>query len=411
MRILFIHQNFPGQYPHLAAHLAADLANTVVAIGERANMERRAQPAGVRLIGYPSPTAARPEVHPFVRGHESAVRRGHLVAQTMMKLRERGFVPEVVCAHPGWGETLFVKDVYPEARLIGYFEFFYHGIGADVGFDPEFPTSFDDLCRVRVKNSTMLITLDAADAGVAPTRWQQIQAPAAYRSKIEVVHDGIDTVSVCPDPGASLTLGDGRVLTAADEIVTYASRNLEPYRGFHIFMRALPAILARRPQAQVVILGGDQVSYGVAAAGGGSYRERLLAELGDAIDTSRVHFLGRVPYRTYLAVLRISKAHVYLSYPFVLSWSMLEAMAAGCMVIGSNTPPVAEVIENSVNGWLFDFFDHQALAARVCDALADPAALEATRAAARRTVVERYDLKRVCLPRQIALVAGAASGQ
>ena len=409
MRILFIHQNFPGQYPHLAAHLAADPGNTVVAMGERANMERRAQPAGVRLIGYPSPAAARPEVHPFVRGHESAVRRGHLVAQTMMKLREQGFVPEVVCAHPGWGETLFVKDVYPEARLLGYFEFFYHGIGADVGFDPEFPTSFDDLCRVRVKNSTMLITLDAADAGVAPTRWQQMQAPAAYRSKIEVVHEGIDTANVCPDPADSLALPDGTRLTAADEVVTYVSRNLEPYRGFHVLMRALPAILARRPRAQVVIIGGDQVSYGIPDPAGGTYRARLLAELGGSLDRSRVHFPGRIPYRRYLSALRISSAHVYLTYPFVLSWSMLEAMAAGCMVIGSRTPPVEEVIEDGVNGWLTDFFDHAALAQRVCEALEAGPALAALRAAARRTIVERYDLRSVCLPRQVALVTAPSA--
>ena len=407
MRILFIHQNFPGQYPHLAAQLAADPANTVVAIGERANMEKRAQPAGVRLIGYATPAGAKREVHPFVRGHESAVRRGHLVAQVMMKLREQGFVPDVVCAHPGWGETLFVKDVYPASRLIGYFEFFYHGRGTDVGFDPEFPTSFDDLCRVRVKNSTMLLTLDAADAGVAPTRWQQVQAPAQYRPKIEVVHDGVDTETVCPDPSDRLTLADGTVLTAADEVLTFVSRNLEPYRGFHVFMRSLPAILARRPAARVVIVGGDEVSYGIANPAGGTYRASLLAELGGALEPSRVHFTGRIPYRSYLAMLRISSAHVYLTYPFVLSWSMLEAMAAGCMVIGSRTPPVEEVIEDGVNGWLTDFFDREALAERVCEALAKRSALGALRAAARRTVVERYELKRVCLPRQMAIVQGS----
>ena len=404
MRFLFIHQNFPGQYPHLAAKLAADPAHTVVAIGERANMEKRAQPPGVRLIGYLTPTAAKREVHPFVRGHESAVRRGHLVAQVMRKLREGGFVPDVVCAHPGWGETLFVKDVFPASRLIGYFEFFYHGRGADVGFDPEFPTSFDDLCRVRVKNSTLLLSLDAADAGVAPTYWQQVQAPPEYRRKIEVVHDGVDTDTVRPDASDSLTLPDGTVLTAADEVVTYVSRNLEPYRGFHVFMRALPAILARRPKARVVIVGGDQVSYGVPDPKGRTYRASLLAELGDALDLSRVHFLGRIPCRGYLSVLRVSSAHVYLSYPFVLSWSILEAMAAGCVVIGSRTAPVEEVIEHGVNGWLTGFFDTAALAERVVEALAAGPALARLRAAARRTIVERYDLAGVCLPRQIALV-------
>lgn len=406
MRFLFIHQNFPGQYPHLAARLAADPGHVVVAIGERANMEKRAQPAGVRLIGYPTPVGARREVHPFVRGHELAVRRGYAVAQVMLKLREQGFVPDVVCAHPGWGEAQFVKEVFPQARLVGYFEFFYHGRGTDVGFDPEFPVSFEDLCRVRAKNSTMLITLDAADTGVAPTAWQHAQYPQEYRPKIQVVHDGIDTDVVCPAPNESLTLQDGQEITANDEVITYVSRNLEPYRGFHVFMRALPGILARRPKARVLIAGGDEVSYGVPNPAGKSYRESLLAELGDSLDRSRVHFLGRIPYRKYLSLLRISSAHVYLSYPFVLSWSMLEAMAAGCFVIGSRTPPVQEVIEDGVNGWLVDFFDKDALADRVCNALEAGAALQPLRAAARDTVVERYDLKRICLPRQLAIAHG-----
>ena len=407
MKLLFVHQNFPGQYPHLAAHFAGIPGNEVVAIGERANMVRRAQPRGVRLLGYDAPPATDARIHPFVRGHEAAVRRGHLAARVMQRLRASGFVPDVVCAHPGWGEALFVKEVFPDARLVGYFEFYYHGRGSDVGFDSEFPAAFDDLCRVRAKNATLLLTLDAADAGVAPTRWQRAQAPTEFRSKIDVVHDGIDTVVATPDPDACVKLADGRMLTTRDEVITFVARNLEPYRGFHAFMRALPDILVRCPTAQVLIVGADEVSYGVRNPAGGTYRASLLAEVGDALDRSRVHFLGRLSYRDYLSVLQVSRVHVYLTYPFVLSWSMLEAMAAGCFVVGSRTPPVEEVIEDGVNGWLTDFFDRDALVERVCDALGAGHSLDALRAAARRTIVERFDLTRVCLPRQAAIVQGS----
>lgn len=408
MNLLFIHQNFPGQYGHLAALLAAVPGNRVVALGEHVNVMRRARLPGVETLTYETPAGAGEATHPYVRAHEAAVRRGQQVARSLMALRSSGFYPAVICAHPGWGEALFVKDVFPRARLLGYFEFFYRALGADVGFDPEYPATLDDQCRVRAKNATMLLSLDAADAGVAPTSWQQRQFPAAFQPKIAVIHEGIDTDIVAPDAGERLTLAGGVVLTRADEVVTFVVRNLEPYRGFHVFMRMLPALLARRPRAQVVIVGGDEVSYGTRLPEGQTYRERLLAESGDSVDRSRIHFTGRVPYRMFLSVLRISSAHVYLTYPFVLSWSMLEAMSAGCLVIGSRTPPVEEVIEDGVNGWLCDFFDLEGWATRIAAALEAGARLDPVRAAARHTIVARYDLKRLCLPQQVALVHSLA---
>ena len=411
MKLLFIHQNFPGQYRHLATRFAAEAGNRVFGLGDRGNLAGRPRLPGVEMLAYPAQPGASAGTHAYVRSHESAVRRGQAVARALLELRRRGVVPDVICAHPGWGEALFVKDVMPESRLLGYFEFYYRGAGSDVGFDPEFPASLDERCRVRVKNSTMLVSLDAADAGIAPTRWQEAQFPAAWQAKIAVIHDGIDTDGIRPDPDDRLTLPDGEILTTADEVVTFVARNLEPYRGFHVFMRALPRILERRPQARVVIVGGDEVSYGRPPDSGGTYREQLLAECGDAIDPGRVHFLGRVPYPRYLSVLHVSSVHVYLTYPFVLSWSLLEAMAAGCLVVASRTPPVTEVVEDGVNGWLTDFFAVEALAERVCEALASRRSLASLAAAARQTIVEGYDLQRLCLPRQTELVRGLAGGK
>lgn len=392
MRLLFVHQNFPGQYRHIAAHYARQ-GHEVCAVGESRNLARTARIPGVKLYGYDLPGATAGGFSaPVVR----AIDRGQRVAAGAAALKRRGFRPDVIFAHIGWGEALFLKDVFPEARIILYCEFYYRAHGADLGFDPEFPVTTDKIQRVRVMNAPLLMALATSDVGMAPTGWQHRQYPAVYRRRIAVIHDGIDTDVVAPggerDP----------------QLITYVARNLEPYRGFHSFMRAIPEIQRRRPQARIVIVGGEEVSYSPRLPAGHTYRQRLLAELGDRIDLSRVQFLGRVPYADYLRLLRRSAVHVYLTYPFVLSWSLLEAMSAGCLVIGSHTPPVEEVIRDRENGLLVDFFSPQAIAAKVDEALGmDQWPL---RVAARKTAVERYDLWRVCLPAQLRLVE-ALQGQ
>ncbi len=235
-------------------------------------------------------------------------------------------------AHIGWGEALFLKDIFPEAKLLLYCEFFYRARGADTGFDPEFPPSSASFARLRVMNAPLLMALEAADLGVAPTHWQRRQFSPGYKDRIAVIHDGVDTDRVLPGEQPE------------EELITYVARNLEPYRGFHVFMRAIPEIQRRRPKARIVIVGGDEVSYSPRLPPGETYRERLLRELEGKIDLSRVHFAGTIAYRDYLDLLRRSAVHVYLTYPFVLSWSLLEAMACGCLVVGSRTPPVQEVI-------------------------------------------------------------------
>jgi len=410
MRVLLVHQNFPGQYKYLAPALAASPDNEVIAIGEEANI-RRAQgfDPRVRLLGYPEPQGASKQTHHYLHSTEAAIRRGQAVARLAIALRQQGFTPDVICAHPGWGEALFLKDVFPAAKLLLYLEFFYRAHGSDMGFDPEFPTSFDDRCRVRVRNSTQLLSLEAADAGISPTRWQRDQYPRAFHDRIHVLHDGVQSDLVCPAPVAEFVLPDGRgTLRSGDEVLTFVARNLEPYRGFHTFMRALPAVLAARPRVQVLIVGGDEVSYGRRLADGESYRRTYLKELGSTFDASRVHFLGKVPYRRFLEVLRLSSAHVYLTYPFVLSWSLLEAMSCGCAVIASDTAPVREVVKAGRNGLLVDFFAPAALADKIVSVLGDPQQMTTLRTRARRDIEQRFDLKRITLPRLMALVGHLA---
>ena len=409
MRVLFVHQNFPAQYRHLAPALAAKADSQIVAL----SFNKLPPLPGVQPLYYQLPRGTSPNIHPWVAETETKVLRGEAVGRVALQMRASGFIPQVICAHPGWGESLFLKDVFPEAKLLNLIEFYYGVPQTDIDFDPEFSTqdSFENRCRLRLKNANNLLSLEAMDWGICPTAWQRQVVPKNYWHKLTVIHEGINTELVRPNPEVQFPLKEtGLTLTPKDQVITFVNRNLEPYRGFHSFMRALPEILRQHPQARVLILGGDDVSYGSRLPGGETYRQKYLAEVGDRLDLSRVHFLGRVPYETFVSLLQVSLVHVYLTYPFVLSWSMLEAMSAGCLVVGSATPPVEEVIRDGKNGLLVDFFSPEQIAAAVARVLEHPDGFQSLRQQARQTIVENYDLKTVCLPKQVQLVETLAAG-
>lgn len=407
MKVLFVHQNFPGQYLHVARHLGATPGNEVVFITQRTDADL----PGVRKIVYKPARDVTPGIHHYLRETEAGVLNAQNVARVAMALKDSGFVPDVILAQNGWGELWYLKEVFPQTPLIGYFEFFYRLNGADVGFEPGPPLIFDDGPRVRTKNIGNLLALDAADYGQCPTQWQKSLYPKEYQSKLHIVHEGIDTQILVPDANARFVVPNSSLeLSTADEVVTYVSRNLEPYRGFPSFMRSLPEVLRQRPKAHVLVVGGDETSYGPRPANGKPFRQQMLEELGESIDLSRVHFLGKVPYSSFVKILQVSTVHVYLTYPFVLSWSMLEAMAAGCVVVGSRTAPVEEAIRDGENGLLVDIFSPAEIAQRVVDVLADRQAYEAVRVNARKTIVDNYDLKTICLPAQLRMMNMAARG-
>ncbi len=404
MRILFVHQNMPAQYAHLAAHYAADPRNEVVFLTRRKDIEM----PGVRTVRYDLSRQPRTDAHHYVKFLDEHLLFGQAVVRALVGLKNAGFRPDIICAHSGWGEAMFLKDVYPDTPLLVYAEYYYRGRGADVGFETDREVDLDIVCRSRARNTHMLVSLEAADWAVTPTLWQWQQQPAAYRPRISVIHDGIRTQVCTPDRDVQLPLPNGAVLTRDDEVVTYLSRNLEPYRGFDRFMRALPELLKRRPKAHVLLVGGDEVSYGGLPGDFRSWREKLLAEV--KIDPHRVHFLGRVPYDYYMRVLQVSRVHTYLTYPFVLSWSMLESMSMGCCLVASATPPVQEVLRDGETGALVDYFDGRALVDRICSLLDDPETRERYSAAARDYIIKNYDLETVCLPKQVELIERVASG-
>jgi glycosyltransferase involved in cell wall biosynthesis len=320
---------------------------------------------------------------------------------------------DLVIGHPGWGELLAIKEVLPGVPVLHHLEFFYQLEGADVGFDPEFSqASWRSQARLRLRRAPQLLALEDLDWGLAPTHWQASTAPLVYRDRISVIHEGVDTAQAAPRQGAELHLEKaGLTLRPGDEVVSFVARNLEPYRGIHCFLRMLPLLQRLRPQARVVIVGEEGVSYGAPPPGGGSWKRALLQELSGQLDLSRIHFVGRVPHPLLHELFRICACHVYLTYPFVLSWSLLEAMACAAVVIGSATAPVQEVIESERNGLLVDFFDLEAMAHTIAAVLADPPRFRPLGQAARQTVVERYDLATICLPAQLELVDGLAAGR
>lgn len=402
MNILFIHQNFPAQFKFLAPALVK--RGHRVSVLTLSNVVKDGW-GGVQVLPYRVSRGSTPNIHPWISDFETKLIRAEACFRQALELQQQNFMPDVIIAHHGWGESLFLKEVWPAARLGLYCEFFYHAHGADVGFDPEFPTQDPgEPCRIAMKNLNNRLHFDVADAGISPTHWQASTFPAPFRERITVVHDGIDTVAIKPDSTASLTLDNVLKLTGRDEIITFVNRNLEPLRGYHVFLRALPEILSRRPSAHVLIVGGDSISYGKPRDDGRNWKDVIYAEVWPRLSVSereRVHFLGQVQYSNFVTMLQLSTVHVYLTYPFVLSWSLLEAMSAGCAIVASNTKPVLEAISHDETGRLVDFFDVKGLADTVCTLLEDPVARARLGRNARAFAQRHYDLQSVCLPRQL----------
>lgn len=403
MNILFVHQNMPGQYRELVQWLAASGAHRIYFL-----TQRQKPPAfdGVETRIYRPHHRPAKDAYGLSKAWEEAVGNGFGAAMAARSLEEKeGFRPDIVLGHIGWGELTFFKQVWPDVPIIGFFEYYYSDTGGPVGFDPEDPPSAHAPFLLAARNAVSLANIETVELGLSPTYWQRDRFPESFHRKLYVCHDGIRTDRLTPDPDVSLTLGRlQRPLSRDDEVVTYVTRNLERTRGFHVFMRALPRILRERPQARVLVLGGNEVSYGSKSTNPGGLRAEMEAEVGAEVDWDRVHFLGRVPYPDFQKLVQLGRCHLYLSMPFVLSWSLLEAMSMQATVIASDVAPVREAIRHGETGLLVDFFDPDALARQVVEVLARPQDYAHIGPAARAHVVAQYDFLTRCLPEHLARI-------
>lgn len=408
-----MHQNFPGQFGPLALALV-QRGHEVRALARAQGANAPADWGGVSVRRYTLTRGTSQTVHPWLMNLESKTIRAEACFREALRLREEGFYPDVVMTHPGWGEGMFLHDVWPKARIGLFCEYYYQVEGGGLDFDPEHPaaSAIDAVPLTRLRNLNNRLHFDGASAGLSPTQWQADTFPPEFRDRISVVHEGVDTSVHAPDPNVTLTFGDGTRVTREDEVVTFLSRNLEPLRGYHIFMRALPELLRRRPNAQVLIVGHDENSYSPPPPAGRTWKQVFLEEVRPQIsdaDWSRVRFLGRISRQNFTHLTALSRVHVYLSYPFVLSWSVLEFMSSGCAVVASNTAPVREAITHNETGRLVDFFDIQGLVDQVEDLLDHPEERARLGAAARAHMVQNYDRQTICLPRQIAWIEALAA--
>ena len=403
MKLLFVHQNMPGQYRELVQWLGAKGTHQIVFLTQRKNAPKI---QGVRTVIYPPHGRRQPATYGLSKVWEEAAATGYGAAMAARKLdREDGFKPDIVIGHTGWGELLFMKEIWPDVPIIGFFEYFYRDTGGLLGFDPAEKVTADTPFLLKARNTVPYASIETVDLGHAPTHWQAQRFPKSFQDRFYICHDGIRTDKLRPNPEVSLGLGRlEKPLTREDEVFTYLARNLEHARGYHIFMRALPKILARRPKARVIVLGGNDVSYGKKSQHPGGLRSEMEKEVGAAIDWSRTHFLGQVPYGSFCTILQLSRCHIYLTMPFVLSWSLLEAMSMEATIVTSDVTPVREAVTHGETGMLVDFFDHDALADQVVDVLANTGAYAHIGPAARAHVVETYDFTTRCLPEHIAQI-------
>ena len=411
MNILFVHQAFPGQYVHICQQLLKQPGNTIVSVGMRESSIPKTK--GYHHYIYQPKRGNGNDTHPLIVDAETKAIRAEACAELCQQLKQKGFTPDIICGHPGWGELLFLPFIWPDAPVLMYQEFCYNVNGFDCAFDRELQPDDNDWRnsgRIHFKNANTLLNLDHATWNISPTAFQKSSYPERFHHRFSVIHDGISN-RARPAKNVdklSFAIDEELTLTSADQLITFVNRHIEPYRGCHSFIRAIPRIQELQPEARIVIVGQREgVSYGK-ACDKGEWCDRFLAEIDGQYDPSRVHFVGRIDYDRFLTLLQLSKAHVYLTYPFVLSWSLLEAMSIGCAVVGSATAPVMEVLPHEHNGLLVDFFNPQAIAEQVSRLLEDRPLAQKLGQQAHRDATEHYSLER-CLPRQLNLIDLVAS--
>lgn len=402
MKILFMHNNFPGQYRRIAGFLSKK-PNMKMFV---ATLESNSQKYSINDVRYKPHREATKKIHPALMTTEQAVIMGQAAYKTLLEAKAKGLNPDIILSHSGWGANMFLKDIFPDAKLLTYYEWYYHSIGSDGDFLKKNAYDPNGKMRIRMKNTPILQDLAAMDWGQSPTLFQHSKLPEVFRKRVSVLHDGVDTQFFQPEENVSVQIGD-KTLTSDDEVITYVARGMESYRGFPQFMEAVSKLQKLRPNLHAVVLGNDRVAYGSTRRDGRSYKEWALDEF--EFDMDRLHMPGLQPLTTFKQLMQLTSAHVYLTVPFVLSWSLMEAMSTGALIVGSDTEPVREVVTDGENGILVDFFDVDALVAKLCHILDNKADYHPLKEKARETILAQYDTKDL-LPKYWKLIQSVANG-
>ena len=396
MNIIFLHRNFPAQFKYLASTLAQDKNNNVIFI---TNNNTTPTYNGIKKIIYGLRRKIPDDAHRYLKFYEESIIHGQAAAGEMLRLQQEGFKPDIIVGH-SWGSSLFVKEIFPDAPYVAYIEWYYNYKNSDVDFNKK-EIDINEKASLMCKNAHILQDLVKCDFAISPTNWQKQQVPEIFRDKISVIHEGVDTSYCTPDDNAEFKIPNSDViLTRKDEVLTYATRGMEEYRGFPEFMKAASILMKQRPNLKVVVGGEDRVCYGRRILNS-TFKTEMLKKY--EYDMNRLYFVGNVPYKDYINLLQISGAHIYLTYPFVLSWSLLESMSTGCPIIASDTAPVKEVIKDGYNGILTDFYDTDSLVEKVNNVLDNPDNYKDIRINARNTVIENYELKNM-IKKQISFL-------
>jgi glycosyltransferase involved in cell wall biosynthesis len=404
MHVLFVHKNFPAQFGHIGSYLVKQK-------GYRCTFVSETPPGmveGIQKIQYRPQGGASEETQYYSRTFENGMAHTTGVYQAL-KPHVTRLRPDLVVGHSGFGSTLFLPELFPSARVINYFEFFYHPHNSDIDFRPEWPVLEEDVLRSRARNAMILLDLEYCHAGYSPTAYQAGLLPAAYQHKLRVLHDGIDTDFWRRQPLAERAFGS-HSFGPETRIVTYVSRGFESMRGFDIFMRAAKKICDADRRVVFLIVGSDRVCYGgdLKFIREKSFKDYILKQ--DNYDLSRMIFLGQVKPSDLVKVFSLSDLHIYLTVPFVLSWSLLDALACGCTVLASDTEPVREFVRPGQTGLLENFFDADAFARTALQVLAEPEAYRHLGQAGETLIREQYSLRTI-IPRMTAFYEEVAEGQ
>ena len=401
MHILFVHQNFPAQFGPFAFRLAETPGYRCTFVSQKLDEVYR----GVRCLKYGTRGGATNATNFLSRTFENGVWHAAGVHESLVAAPE--IRPDLIVGHSGFGSTIFLRDLYPGVPIVNLFEYFYRVAGADMDFRPDFPAQPLDRHRARTRNAMILLDLDNCDLGYCPTAWQLSRFPTEYRAKLRPLFDGVDTNLWKPDPTAPRIVGN-RILPPGMKLVTYVSRGMESMRGFDLFVKVAKRICDRRADVMFAVVGSDRVCYGgdERFTGGKTFKDWVLAQ--DAYDLSRIVFTGSLPEAELARLLAASDLHLYFTVPFVLSWSMVNAMSCGAVVLASDTAPVRELIVHGKTGLLAPFFDVEGFAEQANRVLDDPAGHAPLGRAAAELIREKYSLD-VSLPKFLTLCNEAMS--